>query len=86
MDYFANCARIRAAHFALAGRGDRAIAPPAACEDLVRASGSTDKSFLACGRSAGFSENFSHNRLIVSTPARLEVWPRIAAWIEARFG
>jgi len=85
-DYYANCARIRAAHFALAGRGDRAIAPPAACEDLVRVSGSPDRSFLVCGRSGGFSENFSHNRLVVSTPARLEVWPRIAAWIESRFG
>ena len=84
-DYFAACARIRAAHFALAGAGDWAFAPPMLCEDLVRASGSPDKTFLVCGRRTGFSRNFTHNRLLVSRAAREEVWPRIASWIEARF-
>ncbi|MFI5207149.1 MAG: hypothetical protein ACHQX4_03935 [Gemmatimonadales bacterium] len=38
-----------------------------------------------CGRRNGFSENFTHNRTIVSTAARAEIWPRIADWIEHRF-
>jgi predicted alpha/beta hydrolase len=85
-DYFANCANIRAAQLALAGGGDWMFAPPSLCEDLVRASGSRDKTFLVCGRAEGFSENYNHNRVLVSTTARGEVWPRIAEWIEARFG
>jgi oxygen-independent coproporphyrinogen-3 oxidase len=85
-DYFASCTNIRAAHLALAGAGDWAFAPAALCADLLGASGSPDKTFLVCGRAQGFSENFRHNRLLISRSARAEVWPRIAAWIEARFG
>ena len=78
-------ARITVPILALAGGGDWAIAPPAPCEDLVEATSSADRTFVACGRAEGFGEDFTHNRLIVSTPARREVWPLIADWIESRF-
>jgi oxygen-independent coproporphyrinogen-3 oxidase len=84
-DYFANCARVTAPILALAGAGDWAIAPPALCEDLVDATTSGDRTFVTCGRAEGFGEDFNHNRVLVSTPARREVWPLIADWIEGRF-
>lgn len=85
-DYFANCARITVPVLALAGGGDWAIAPPSLCEDLVEATSSTDRTFFTCGRAEGFAEDFGHNRVLVSAPARREVWPLIADWIESRFG
>ena len=84
-DYFANCARVTAPLLALAGAGDWALAPPSLCEDLVDATTSDDRTFVTCGRAEGFSENFNHNRVLVSAPARREVWPLIADWIESRF-
>jgi oxygen-independent coproporphyrinogen-3 oxidase len=84
-DYFANCATITVPILALAGGGDWAIAPPSLCEDLVDATASADRTFIACGKAEGFGEDFNHNRLLVSTPARREVWPLIADWIESRF-
>ncbi len=85
-DYFAACGRITVPVLALAGGGDWLIAPPAACEDLVNAFASTDATFLRCGRAEGFSEDFDHNRLLVSSTARAEVWPLITDWLESRFG
>jgi len=84
-DYFANCASITIPILALAGGGDWAIAPPALCEDLVNATASTDRTFIACGRAEGFAEDYNHNRVVVSASARREVWPLIADWIESRF-
>lgn len=85
-DYFAGCRRITVPVLALAGGGDWLIAPPSICEDLVNEFGSADKTFINCGRAEGFTEDFDHNRLLVSSTARAEVWPVIADWLESRFG
>jgi len=82
-DYLAAAGRITVPALALAGSGDL-FAPPSACRRLLDGFGSAHRTFLACGRATGFAENFNHNRLLVSTPAREHVWPRIAEWLEAR--
>lgn len=84
-DYFASLSRVRAPVLAVAGAGDRIVAPPQVCRQLLEACGSPDKTFLLCGRASGFSENYGHNRVLVSRGAREEVWPRIAEWMERRF-
>jgi len=85
-DYFANCARVTCPVLALAGGGDRLWAPPALCAALVNATSSVDRTVVTCGRTQGFAEDFDHDRVLVSTPARNEVWPLIADWLEQRFG
>ena len=85
-DYFANCARVTCPVLALAGAGDRLWARAARCAALVDATASTDRSVVTCGKAQGFAEDFDHNRLLVSSPARRGVWPLIAEWLEARFG
>lgn len=84
-DYFDGCRRITVPTLALAAGGDRLIAPPALCQDLVAALGGGDKTFVRCGRHEGFSEDFTHERLLVSRAARREVWPLIGDWLERRF-
>lgn len=83
-DYLASARRVTVPVLALAGAGDF-IAPPSACRALLNAMGGNDHRLIVCGRAQGFDENFSHDRVIVSTPARQQVWPRIADWIEERF-
>jgi len=84
-DYLAGARRITAPALALAGSGD-VIAPPRACGRLLDALGSRDRTLTTCGRRHGFSENFTHDRVLTSTSARREVWPLIADWLEQRFG
>lgn len=85
-DYFGLARRVSAPALALAGGGDRLIAPPRLCRDLLEATSSDDRTFVTCGRKQGFRENYNHHRLIASSNAREEVWPLIAGWLEERFG
>jgi pimeloyl-ACP methyl ester carboxylesterase len=84
-DYLANARRVTVPALAVAGAGDL-IAPPSACRALLETLGSTDRTMIVGGKRFGFAENFNHDRVLISTPAREQVWPRIAAWVEERFG
>jgi predicted alpha/beta hydrolase len=83
-DFLAQAERIEVPALAIAAPGDL-IAPPSACAALLDALGKGDHTLLTVGRRHGFTENFTHERLLVSTPARNEVWPLIADWIERRW-
>lgn len=81
IDYEARFPELRAPVLFLAGAADRFFAPPAACRALCDRIGSSDKTFLVCGRDSGFSEDLGHTGLLVHRAARAEVWPRILAWL-----
>ena len=66
---------------AVAGSGDWFIAPPSACKRLHSLIPGTANKWLECGRANGYSENFSHARLISSRAAAREIWPQVATWI-----
>jgi pimeloyl-ACP methyl ester carboxylesterase len=80
-DYLAALADLRVPTWSLAGAGDHAIAPAAACRQLYDAIGSPWKRWTLCGRAEGFSEDFTHVRLIASRAAQREIWPRIKDWL-----
>ncbi len=84
-DYFDGLSRVRVPVLALAGGGDRLVAPAAACRHLLDACGGDDRSFVLCGKAQGFRENYNHNRLLVSRGAQADVWPLIGDWMEKRF-
>lgn len=83
-DYTAGLAGLHMPCLMIAGQGDTFFAPPRACRGLFDLIGSGDKSFLLCGRSEGYAEDFDHVGIMVSRAARAEVWPRILTWLEAR--
>ena len=60
------------------------IAPWRGCEALARTFGGADVEFVLCGRAAGFAEDYSHSRLLMSGNAQSDVFPRIAQWIRLR--
>jgi predicted alpha/beta hydrolase len=68
----------------LAGAGDRFIAPVRGCRRLFDVVGSRDKEFVVCGKTAGFTEEYDHTRIIASRPAGQEVWPVILTWMRKR--
>jgi predicted alpha/beta hydrolase len=82
-DYTGAAARVEIPALAVAGAGDL-LTPPSACRRLLDDLGGSDKSFVVCGRAEGFSQNFTHNRLVISSAARREVWPVVAQWLDAK--
>ncbi|MBX6363122.1 MAG: alpha/beta fold hydrolase, partial [Gemmatimonadetes bacterium] len=85
-DYVARIRELPNPALFVAGAGDRLEAPPHAVQALYELAGSSDKTFLLCGRSTGFSADFDHAGLVVSRTARAEVWPKILAWLLSTLG
>jgi predicted alpha/beta hydrolase len=83
-DYGARLRDVRVPVLAMAGAGDRLWAPPRAVRGLLDLLASPDRTFVVCGRDDGFSRDFDHNGLVISRPARSQVWPRIVDWLDAR--
>jgi oxygen-independent coproporphyrinogen-3 oxidase len=82
LDYRERLAAVRVPALILAGGGDRFIAPVEGCRQLFEALGTTEKTFIHCGKADGFREDYTHGRIIASTGAQAEIWPRVAAWLE----
>ncbi|HEY2806180.1 MAG TPA: alpha/beta fold hydrolase [Gemmatimonadales bacterium] len=82
-DYLPGARKIIAPALAIAGASDL-LTPPSTCRRLLDALGSADKTMIVAGRRQGFRRDYSHNRLLISSDARRDVWPVIAEWIEAR--
>lgn len=83
-DYEPLIRELKNPYLGVAGNGDRLFAPPDACRGLYEMIGSADKTFLLCGRSTGFSEDFDHTGIMIRRSARAELWPRLLEWIERR--
>jgi oxygen-independent coproporphyrinogen-3 oxidase len=82
LDYLERLAALRIPALILAAAGDRFIAPLAGCRQLFDALGTSEKTFLQCGKADGFREDYTHGRIIASKGAQAEIWPRVAAWLE----
>jgi pimeloyl-ACP methyl ester carboxylesterase len=82
-DYRAGLAHLRTPVLIAGGACDR-LAPPEAVEAAFRACGSPDKTLLVFGTENGDAIDYGHGDLIFGEGAPLEVYPRIAEWLEAR--
>jgi predicted alpha/beta hydrolase len=82
IDYLERLTTLRVPALVLAAAGDRRIAPLAGCRQLFDALGTSEKTFILCGKADGFREDYTHGRIIASKGAQAEIWPRIAAWLE----
>jgi predicted alpha/beta hydrolase len=69
---------------ALAGAGDRLLAPPPAVHDLLSRFGSSDRRLIVAGRATGFSIDYDHAGLVIGRAAREEIWPEVVGWISQR--
>jgi len=83
-DYLGALGAVEVPLLALAGSGDAFIAPEQGCATLANAFGGVDRTYRLCGRDRGFSEDYTHERLIVSRNAARETWPLIGRWLAER--
>jgi predicted alpha/beta hydrolase len=83
-DYLERLRRVHVPVLAVAGTGDRLLAPPAAVQDLLNRFGSADRTLIVAGRAHGYSENFDHPGLVIGRTARAEIWPRLIEWMDQR--
>ncbi len=82
-DYGRGLATVTVPIASFAGAADEQD-PPGGCRALLELAGSSDKTFVELGRANGFVRDYGHVDMIVSKEAATEVWPRLAAWLEAR--
>lgn len=80
-DYLAGLAQVELPVLGMAGSGDTFIAPAAGCEALVKAFGGQDAKLELFGLATGAREDYSHNRLLLSRNASLEIWPFMGDWL-----
>jgi len=72
---------ITAPVLALSGAADT-VDPSAGCERFIGHFASRDKTFVQAGTTNGFSVDFDHPGIVVSKPARAEIWPRVTDWLD----
>lgn len=60
--------------------------PPEGCRAIFEQTAASDREFVLLARAEGFSTDYDHVGMVVSKAAQAEVWPRIAAWLDARRG
>jgi len=67
---------------AIAGAGDRFIAPMAGCQAFLSRFKNPNNKFLSCGKATGFAETYNHSRLIYSRNAEREIYPKVLDWLK----
>ena len=82
-DYMAALARLTVPAAVIAGGRDT-IAPVAGCRAIYEAIGSSDKTWILCAESSGFSQDLAHAQLIRGTVAQNEVFPKLVEWLQER--
>ncbi|WP_224361849.1 alpha/beta fold hydrolase [Hyalangium versicolor] len=85
-DYWQALGKVTIPVFAGVGEADVFHASPRRAEKLVGKLGSTDKTFVICGRSHGFGSDFGHFDIIRGRRALAEVLPRVHEWMRAHSG
>ena len=82
-DYWQSLEKVTLPVFAGVGEADVFHASPRRAEKLVGKLGSTDKTFVLCGRSHGFGSDFGHFDILRGRRAQAEVLPRLHDWMRA---
>jgi len=81
-DYRERMGRYRVPAFLIAGSRDR-MAPPEAVAAAFEWLGSPDKAMVTLGKEFGQETEYGHGDLLLGRDAPAEVYPRIAAWLDA---
>lgn len=80
--YFDGLASVRAPVLALAGDRDRQC-PPEAARHTSEALGSASRQLAVFGKTHGHHDHYGHFDLVMGRRAPVEVFPIIAAWLDA---
>jgi oxygen-independent coproporphyrinogen-3 oxidase len=82
-DYLSALSKLTIPSMILAG-GNDIIAPASGCLKFFNSLGSNDKTWLLFAESTGFSQNFTHEQLVIGREAHSEVFPHVGDWLVQR--
>ena len=82
-DYLQHLQEVSVPVLALAGAGDLFIAPASGCQELAESFGGRQMRFQQCGRATGYAEDYTHDRLILSKSASVQIWPMVSEWLSS---
>ncbi|PCE66689.1 alpha/beta fold hydrolase [Sediminicola luteus] len=80
-DYGKRLPKINYPILSLAGTGDHFIAPEQGCREFLEAFENPNNQLQLCGIAEGFSEDYDHARVFLSSTAAQEIWPLAQDWI-----
>lgn len=81
-NYEAAMASIQTPVLSICAKGDHFIAPRAGCEKFLKAFQNQQNKLLFCAQEAGFREDYSHSRIILSQNSKKEIWPVVVDWLQ----
>ena len=79
-NYMPALGRILTPSLIVAGSNDD-IAPASGCRKFFEALGGKSNAWLLCGKTHGFSKDYSHGQLIRGRAAQSEIYPKVSAWL-----
>lgn len=83
-DYKQYMPKINFPILAFCGANDKFIAPVQACQKFLDAFQNPKNKLVYCSKKNGFLEDYDHGRVLHSSSARKEIWPRALEWIGAQ--
>ncbi len=80
-DYRKEMVKISTPIFSIFGSGDKFIAPPEGCVKFMNGFKNSLNKTLCCSKENGYSENYTHSRILHSRNASVEIYPKVLAWL-----
>lgn len=82
VDYLTEMPSIEVPILSICAKGDTFIAPVEGCRRFLNAFKDPKNKLLVCSKEDGYLEDYNHSRILHSSNARKEIWPKVLAWIE----
>lgn len=82
IDYQDKMKDIKIPVLSIYGSGDTFIAPPDGCEKYLHSFQNTNNELLFCSKKNGYTEDYTHSRILHSRNSRKEIYPRVLKWIQ----
>lgn len=82
IDYCEAMKGIKIPILSISGGGDKFVSPKSGCEKYLSCFENPKNEYIYCSEQTGYSENYTHSRIIYSKNAKKEIYPKVLAWID----
>lgn len=83
-NYYQKMASIDIPVLAIFGKGDTFIAPAEGCKEFLGFFQNPQNASLYGAKDNGFLEDYTHSRIIHSSSAHKEIYPKVLGWMESK--
>lgn len=82
VNYITQMPVIKTPILSICAEGDTFIAPVEGCRRFLNAFKNPKNKLLICSKENGYLEDYNHSRVLHSSNAKKEIWPKVLAWME----